>query len=270
VQAITFSPELSGVPETMLWTLHDRASETRRRDGVLHEPHCVSIYESIDYDFAANFGTPSRLASVRAAETDRVLRRWLAVHPHGLVVSLGEGLETQATRVDNGQMRWLTVDLPDAIRVRERFMPPTDRFSHLAMSAADLGWMDQVDDSAGVFIVAQGLFMYLQPEVVRRIFVAIADRFPKSEMVFDTVPNWFSQVTKDGCRHTRDYTIPRMPWGVDRNEIKPLLRSWRQGIRSIRFLRYRPPSTRPPVVEDILDAILPHRQQRDSLVHVVL
>jgi O-methyltransferase involved in polyketide biosynthesis len=32
-------------------------------------------------------------------------------------VSLGEGLETQGRRVDNGRLRWLSVDLPDAIRL---------------------------------------------------------------------------------------------------------------------------------------------------------
>jgi O-methyltransferase involved in polyketide biosynthesis len=252
----------------MLWTLHDRASETRRRDGVLRDPYCVRIYDSIRCNFRENFGTPSRLASVRAAETDRVLRRWLATHPKGFVVSLGEGLETQAKRVDNGQLRWLSVDLPDAMRVRERFIQPTDRFRHLAVSAADLGWMDHVDDRAGVFVVAQGLLMYLQPDLVRSIFVGIADRFPRAEMVFDTVPNWFSRITETGCRHTRDFMAPHMPWSADRNQIKPLLRGWWPGIRSIRFLRYQAPGRRPTVVEDILDAVLPRRQRRDSLVHV--
>jgi O-methyltransferase involved in polyketide biosynthesis len=50
--------------------------------------------------------------------------------------------------------------LPEAIRLRECFVPPPDRFRHLAGSALDRGWMDAVERSPAVFIVAQGLLMY--------------------------------------------------------------------------------------------------------------
>jgi hypothetical protein len=50
-------------------------------------------------------------------------------------------------------MRWLSVDLPDAIRLRERFFAPTHRFRHIAASALDPVWMDAVDPSSDVFII---------------------------------------------------------------------------------------------------------------------
>jgi len=34
----------------------------------------------------------------------------------------------------NGRMRWLTVNLPDAIRLRERILTPTDRFDQVERS----------------------------------------------------------------------------------------------------------------------------------------
>lgn len=123
-------PEQTGVSETTLWGLHNRASEARRSDGALTDPDCVRIHDAIDYDFAYHFGDPQGSLSVRAAEIDRMLRCWLESHPDGLVVSLGEGLETQVRRVDNDRMRWLSVDLPDAIRIREVFFQPTDRVRH--------------------------------------------------------------------------------------------------------------------------------------------
>jgi O-methyltransferase involved in polyketide biosynthesis len=148
-------PDLAGVSETMLWSLHNRASEARRPDGVLVDPESVQIQSAINYDFARHFGDPHGLLAARAVEIDRVLRSWLQHYPEGLVVSLGEGLETQRRRVDNGRMRWLSVDLPEAIRLRERFLAPTDRFRHIAANALDPVWMDAVDPSSGVFIVAQ-------------------------------------------------------------------------------------------------------------------
>jgi O-methyltransferase involved in polyketide biosynthesis len=196
------APDLADVSETMLWALHNRACEARRSDGVLVDPDSMRIQEAIDYDFARHFGDPVGSLAARAAEIDRALRRWLERHPDGFVVSLGEGLETQVRRVDNGRMRWLSVDLPEAIRLRERFLAPTDRFRHIAVSALDPAWMDAVDPSSGVFIVAQGLLMYLEPEAVRQLFSGIADRFPGAEMVFDVVPRWFSSLTLPGLNQT--------------------------------------------------------------------
>src|SRR5271168_4388606 len=131
------APDLSGVPNTMLWALHNRAMEAARGDAVLDDPGSVRIYQSLDYDFDRNFGIPSGLLAARAAAIDDVLRRWIARHPNGVVVSLGEGLETQRYRVDNGRVRWISVDLPEAILLRERFLAPTERFRHVATSALD-------------------------------------------------------------------------------------------------------------------------------------
>jgi O-methyltransferase involved in polyketide biosynthesis len=235
------APDLAGVSETMLWSLHNRASEAMRPDRVLVDPESVHIQSAINYDFAGHFGVPMGSLAARAVEIDRALRSWLERHPEGIIVSLGEGLETQSRRVDNGRMRWLTVDLPDAIRLRERFLAPTHRFRHIAASALDPVWMDAVEPSSDVFIVAQGLLMYLAPERVRQLFTSIADRFPGSELVFDTVPRWFSDLTLLGLNQTASYRLPSMPWGINRDEVEPTLRYWHPRVDSVSFLPYRSP-----------------------------
>jgi O-methyltransferase involved in polyketide biosynthesis len=204
-------PDLAGVSETMLWSLYNRASEAQRPDSALFDPESVRIQSGIKYNFAAHFSVPLGSLAARAIEIDRALRSWLDRHPEGIIVSLGEGLETQSSRVDNGRMHWLTVDLPEAMRLRERFLVPTPRFRHIAARALDPVWMDAVDPSSGVFIVAQGLLMYLAPEGVRQLFASIVDRFPASELVFDTIPRWFSDLTMRGVNQTASYRLPSMP-----------------------------------------------------------
>lgn len=264
----SLTPHLNGVQETMLWALHERASVAKRCDNRFHDPECVRIYDSIDYDFAGHFGTAGSLAAVRAARIDQAIRDWLSVHQYGFIVSLGEGLETQAYRVDNGTMQWLSVDLPDAIAWREHFMQPTERFRHLGMSALDERWMDYVDDRRGVYIVAQGLLMYFRPEEVRKLFVTIARRFPGGRMIFDLVARSLSEATEQGHEVTQSWTSPVMPWGLNRDEVVTTLRSWYPGLRRIRCNRYRAENRRPAVVEDILDLILSHRRRLPSIVEV--
>jgi len=120
--------ELSGVPETMLWTLYYRATEARRPDAVICDPKAVELVDAIDYPFEDRFGRAvewqAQWQGLRARRFDTEVRRFMREHPGGTVVALGEGLETQFWRVDDGRARWLTVDLPESLDVRTRLLPP--------------------------------------------------------------------------------------------------------------------------------------------------
>ena len=122
-------------------------------------------------------------------------RPWMKAHPGGTVVELGVGLETQFQRCDDGQVRWLCIDVPEAMAVRDRFIKPTQRSRHIARSALDPSWMDQVDAPRGLFVTAQGLFMYFHEQDVRRLLVAVIERFPGVEIMLDVTPPWFSRKT---------------------------------------------------------------------------
>lgn len=270
VRTTRVMPHLGGVPETMLWTLYDRACEARRPNGVLVDPESVRICDAIDYDFKGHSGQPSGAFAARAAGIDDLLRCWLERHPDGLVVSLGEGLEAQAHRVDNGRMRWLTVDLPAAIELREYFLAPTGRFSHIAANALEPGWMDGIEPSDDIFIVAQGLFMYLQPEAVKQLFVDIAKRFPAAELAFDVIPRWFSWLTLWGVTQMPHYRLPPMPWGISRHEIEPDLRSWTSRNTAVNLLDYRMPRGWPKALEDVCRALPAARDEWPCLVHAVM
>ena len=263
---VTF--KLNGVSETMLWTLYDRACEARRPDGILVDLDSVRICDAIDYDFTRHFGDSVGSFAARAAEIDQLLRRWLEQHPDGLIVSLGEGLETQAHRVDNGRMRWLTVDLPAAIELRQHFLPSSTRFRHVAGSVFEPGWMDEIEPTPDVFIVVQGLFMYLEPEAVRRLFVQIVGRFPGAEIAFDVIPRWFSRLTMWGVMQTPHYRLPPMPWGIDGDEITTRLHSWSSGIAALSMLEYRIPRGWPKIMEDLFRMNPLTKNHLPCLVHL--
>lgn len=229
---------LTGVPETMLWTLHNRANEVMRRDSFLKDPDCLRIYKAIDYDYERSFGKPDGSHPMRSRICDDAVRSWMQTHPEGTVVELGCGLETQFQRCDDGRVRWLCVDLPEAIAVRERFLSPTTRCRHIPRSALDLAWMEEVDQESKVFITAQGLFMYFEEAAVRTALTAMIDRFPGVELIFDTIPRWFAQKTLKGFGKTRHYTAPPMPWGINRNEIEPTLRAWSNRVSEVRQVPY--------------------------------
>lgn len=232
--------QLSSVPLTMLWALYNRAAEARRADTVFHDPLAVSIANSIDYDYAHDFGKPETGQVMRAMTLDKLLREWIASHPMGQIVALGEGLETQFSRVDNGQIAWLSVDLPESIAVRTRFLPGTDRRRSLACSAFDLRWMDSVNPSAPLFVTAAGLFKYFQPQQVRDLVASIAQRFPHSEIAFDVIPRLLSSLSMRGLFiKSKHYAAPPMPFGLNRSEIDTI-KAWHQNIAEVRDIPYVP------------------------------
>ena len=128
--------------------------------------------------------------------------------------------------------------------------------------------MDAVDPSSDVFIVAQGLLMYLAPERVRQLFVCIADRFPGSVLVFDTIPRWFSNLTMVGLNKTANYRLPSMPWGINRDEVEPTLRRWHPHVATVAFLSYLSPRGLPRFFAEMTNQIPVARHGVPSLVYV--
>jgi O-methyltransferase involved in polyketide biosynthesis len=213
--------ELSGVPETLLWTLYHRAEEARRPDAVLKDPLAVELVDRIDYPFDARFGAGgwrARWQALRALRFDIEVRRFLEARPGATVVALGEGLETQFWRVDDGRVRWVTVELPEVVSSVGGLLPASDRRRVIAASALDGAWLDEIR-GPDVMVTAQGLLMYFSRDDADALIARVASRLPGGAMVFDTVPFWASKATTSGKMQTADgYKPPPMPWGSGRGE----------------------------------------------------
>ncbi|KAA5604224.1 class I SAM-dependent methyltransferase [Roseospira marina] len=237
----TIAVSLTDVPETMLWTLHNRASEAARPDGVLRDEVALRIYRSLNYDFVRSFGPADASHGVRSAVFDSELTAFLAAHPDGVIVNLGEGLETQRFRVAGDKALWITVDVPEAIAVRERFITPDAQHRHVPLSIMDRGWFDAVPTDRPVYITAQGLLMYFEPDDVAVLLGDMAKRFPGAWFAFDHIPRWFSEKTLRGLMKTPHYRAPRMPWGINIDEIRPALEAWVPDLAEYRRLPFRWP-----------------------------
>jgi O-methyltransferase involved in polyketide biosynthesis len=220
------SVRLDAVPETLLWTLWHRAVEAARHDRVLDDPLAVELIERIDFPFAERFGDGKRLSqwqALRARCFDNAIRRFLSGHPGATVVALGEGLETQLWRVDDGRVWWVSVDLPEVIEIRRELLPPHERNRLVAASVLEREWLGAVAPGTDVLVTAQGVLMYLAPADVHRLITQCADGFRRGAMVFDAVPSWLVERSRrGGLRGETDYVPPTWTWGLDRDEERRL------------------------------------------------
>ena len=216
--------DLTGVSETALMTLMVRASEARRPDAILDDPMAIHLVDSIDYDFAKFGFTRRQDMALRALVFDKYTRRYLVDHPEATVVALAEGLQTSFHRLDaaggdTSRFRWLTVDLPPMVELRRKLLPSSDRVRLCAQSALDFSWMDQVDPEHGVFITAEGLLMYLQPDEAMALITECAARFPGGQMIFDLPPSAAAALVRRGVRTSLRYRVPPMPFTLSVAEV---------------------------------------------------
>lgn len=227
---------LTGVSETALMTLQVRASEARRPDSIIDDPMAIALVDGIDFDFAKFGYTRRQDMAMRALAFDAATKDYLRDHPRATVVALAEGLQTSYYRIEasavSDEFRWLSVDLPPMIELRSKLLPASDRVQVCAQSALDYSWMDQVRVEDGVFITAEGLLMYLQPEESMGLITECAKRFPGGRMMFDLPPTLIAGLIRRGTRTSRRYRVPPMPFTMSAAQAARLV-DIVPGVRSV-------------------------------------
>jgi len=230
---------LIGVSETALLTLNGRAYQARHPRAIIDDPMAIRLVDAIDFDFDKFGRRKGQEMALRSLAFDRAASRYLSQHPSATVVALAEGLQTSFWRLSSAlpdaRFRWITVDFPPIVALRERLLPSSSRITNIAQSALDYGWMDEVDAGNGVFITAEGLLMYLQPDEAMGLITECARRFPGGQMIFDLPPVLVKKLAPKGMRSSRRYRVPPMPFSLSAAQLADLANTV-PGIRAVHDL----------------------------------
>jgi len=190
--------ELEAVSETLFLPLYALALESRAARPILIDREAVQITEELNRTFATSDRrlhrklargrfprTAVTTVALRIRHFDQVVTTFLEREPEGIIVSLGCGLSNRRSRVDNGTMRWVGLDLPAVIQLRQRYFEDTERFRSIAKSVLEFDWMDRLPDEPGehFLFVAEGLFPYLPEDGLRDLVTELHRRFPGAELV---------------------------------------------------------------------------------------
>lgn len=209
------STELGGVMETLLITLYIRAKDAKSRNPVINDQKSAEIIRNIDYDFKKfDNGILSYYGVLaRAKIMDRKATEFIKKYPDCVVVSVGCGLDTRFSRVDNGAIRWYNLDFPEVIAQRERFFAPNERETNIAKSALDPSWPKDVNTNGKkLLILSEGMMMYLKEEEVKDFLYILTNGFDRFEAQFDLL--YKGMVNKGNIHDTVKKTNARFSWGV--------------------------------------------------------
>jgi len=195
----TKASTLSEVSETLLIPLYYRAIETRRPDAMIIDEKAVELIKRLSSDGPLRYNsdwlkqTPMSEANkvlriMLTREMDRYVRDFLGRHPKAVVVHIGCGLDSRFERVDNGQVVWYDLDLPDVIELRRILIGDERGHYHLlACSVLEETWLEtvMVHRGSSFLFLAEGVFMYFEEAQVKSLVLRLRDHFPGAELVFD-------------------------------------------------------------------------------------
>jgi O-methyltransferase involved in polyketide biosynthesis len=209
--------------------------EAERPDALIRDEKAVALVAKLGYDFG-------RVRQIRMSELlkvmrvmltremDRYARGFLSRHPEATVVHIGCGLDSRFERVDNGQVEWFDLDLPEVIDLRRRLIGDEgDRHHLVGCSVLEDAWLEVVESqrSHPFLFVAETVFVYFVEAQVKSLVLTLRDHFPGAEVVFD---GWTPFEVWLGNRYfslSGSQFAGLMQWGVWRGEE---LEGWGRGV----------------------------------------
>ncbi len=221
--------ELSPVARTLLIPLAIRAAESQRPDAILHDEQAVALARRLEAGLLPKVNQQDMdfvCTMMRARQFDRFAQSFLKDCPAGTVMDLGCGLDTRFGRIDNGQMRWVGLDLPEVIEIRHGLLPEQSRSCLVGCSVLDFTWMDEI--SPPVIFLAEGLLVYFIEEDVRRLVLELHRRFAGCELVFDSLSRASIRIHRLSPTGVLRRAAHQVQWGLDESEG---LEAWGLGIK---------------------------------------
>ena len=177
--------KLGDVQTTALIPLAIKANETLRKNPRVADLKAVEIIRALGIDTAPYDKFLSHEGVVaRTIMLDRQLVGIINKHPDTVIVNVGAGFDNRFPRVDNGQILWFDLDLPDAITARKKAFEERDRVTMMAGNALDAAWCEPVKEAlagrkAKPVFLAEGLFMYLTLDQIKTFLQVLIENFPE-------------------------------------------------------------------------------------------
>ncbi len=207
---------LGDLEETALIPLAVRANETMRKNARIRDEKAVRIIGTLGIDTAQldKFITHEGVVA-RTIMFDKTLKSLLKKYPDAVCLNIGCGLDDRFSRVDNRQIRWFNIDLPDSIEIRKKVFSETEREKMLAADILSDNWTASVPKENVTIVIAEGLLMYFSKQQVQLLLNGITGAFDKGILLAELMhPKTMNEKMHDTVKHTN----AKFGWGTTSGE----------------------------------------------------
>ncbi len=127
--------------------------------------------------------------AIRQYDFAKEIGWYLERHPDATVVELGAGLSCLRNQMKNTKNPWYSLDLPDVIACRKKYIRPAANEKDLACDLTDHSWFEKIpfDPGKGAIFYAAGVLHYFSMGEAKSLVTDMAAQFPGAVFVFDTI-----------------------------------------------------------------------------------
>lgn len=200
--------------ELSLLPTYCRSKESKQKNPIIDDPKAEEIITKIDCD-CSNFKLPKQAyftICLRAKKIDDYAQNFINNNSDTVIVQLGCGLSTRANRISN-YTNFYDIDYSEIINFKQNFYQPKNKYQMLASSIIDQSWVDNLSADKNYLFIAEGSLMYLKKEDVKELVLKLQDKFPGSQLIFDS----YNQKTVDKINkhQQKSDTGTKLEWGLD-------------------------------------------------------
>lgn len=205
--------KIGDIQETALITLAIRASETARPNARIKDDLAKEIIDTLGVDvskydpFMSHEGVVARTIMYR-----QQLESLIGQYPDALCINLGCGFDNKFVQVDNGEIIWYDVDLPDILAVRRKVCKDSERCIMKEGSALESEWTKDLPKRSMNIIIMEGVLEYFSKEEVTTCLKMLCDSFEHGYLLAELHSPVLGRHTKQ--HDAVKYTNAQFKWGT--------------------------------------------------------
>jgi O-methyltransferase involved in polyketide biosynthesis len=205
---------ITDISETLLIPLYSRAFESQTKNPIIIDTKAIEITNELNKILKHSDSTLHQTLSkgnarrklgkklnvalcLRTRKFDQYCTSFLKRNPQGIIVELGCGLSTRFPRIDNKSLLWYDLDFPEVIDIKKYFFKETQRYHFISSSVLDFQWMKKIKhENENILFIAEGLFMYLHEDEVKKLILHLQKIFPGCELACEVVSTFIIKILK--------------------------------------------------------------------------
>ncbi|WP_044243866.1 class I SAM-dependent methyltransferase [Chondromyces apiculatus] len=189
-------------------------------DLELHDQGARALAQVLHVERAGFSELELRSLAARTRLVDDVVRDFFQRHPEGLAIGLFSGPCTRFSRVDNGLLHWVDLDVPYVAEWKSRHAPQTSRYTLAAGCCACHHWLDRLAEAPDwpTLLIGVGRFSQLGAEPLSNFLTHATLRLGAGvEVLLDASPALDLRPHKQGPGyrvqiHREDGAVESFPW----------------------------------------------------------
>lgn len=205
--------------ETLLIPLYGKAIESKKPSPIIMDTKAMDMIHQIDYDFSA-LKIPEKtnlMMCLRASLMDDLTKDFLSQNKDSTVLHLGCGLDSRYYRIQDNNVDWYDIDFKVVIDLRKLFFEETSNYHMISSSVTDEDWIERLPSrNSHTIVVAEGLFMYLKEDDIKKLLISLRNRLGSFILIFDAFSVFTAKKVNNHPSIKKTGAV--IKWGIDNPE----------------------------------------------------